>query len=87
MKNNTQELHCLLSEKQRINKKAHNNCMFRKLIFLTQNIIQESGSQANFIFVLNNNQLDTFTGINGSFSINALTCFDQSKSNISETIL
>jgi hypothetical protein len=50
--------------------------MFRKLIFLTQNIIQESGSQANFIFVLNNNQLGTFTDINGSFSINALTCFD-----------
>jgi hypothetical protein len=46
--------------------------MFRKLIFLTENIIQESGSQANFIFVLNNNELQTFTGINGSLSINPL---------------
>jgi len=40
-----------------------------------------------FIFVLNNNLQSIFTGINGSLSINVLTCFGLSKSNISETII
>jgi len=61
--------------------------MFRKLIFLTERIIKEAGSQASFIFVLNNNVQSIFTGINGSLSINVLTCFGLSKSNISETII
>lgn len=61
--------------------------MFRKLIFLTESIIKESGSEASFMFVLNNNLQSMFTGINGSLSINVLPCFGLSKSNISETIV